>query len=231
MLRTNEMLADVKTFFQTCHELQLTILNFPTAYWHQLVGEIVNTQVDLAESIRLVIIGGEKVLPEPVRFWQEYINKSGKGSSLQLINSYGPTETTVSATMYRILEDAVIDGEVPIGRPFPHLQTYILDRHQQPVPIGVPGELYIGGNSPRSRLPQSSRTNSRKIYPPTPFSSKPGARLYQTGDLVRHLNNGNIEYIGRIDKQVKIRGFRIETGRNRNSARPTSAGQNYRHHR
>ena len=210
VLRTDGMLADANTFFQTCRELQLTILNFPTAYWHQLVGEMSNSKITLPESIRLVIIGGEKVLPEPVKFWQKYVTKSGR-NSLRLLNTYGPTETTVSATMYEIVGDTEIEGEVPIGRPLPHLQTYILDRHRQPVPIGVPGELYIGGSSlARGYLNRAELTADKFI--PNPFTQTPGARLYQTGDLVRYLSDGNIEYIGRIDKQVKIRGFRIELG-------------------
>ena len=98
VLRTNEMLANTKTFFQACQELRLTVLNLPTAYWHSFVGELSNTEVSLPNSLRLVIVGGEKVLPEAVKSWQEYVAKSGKSDRLTLINSYGPTETTVSAT-------------------------------------------------------------------------------------------------------------------------------------
>lgn len=212
VLRTNEMLSDTKTFFIACQDLQLTILNLPTAYWHRLVGDLTNSEVDVPESVRLVIIGGEKVLPEPVKSWQEYVVRTGKSDRLQLINSYGPTETTVSATLYRIpaSTDSIV-GEVPIGRPFAHLETYILDRYCQPVPIGVPGELYIGGDSlARGYLNRPKLTAEKFI--PNFFSHEPTARLYKTGDLVRYLPDGNIEYIGRIDKQVKIRGFRIELG-------------------
>ena len=92
VLRTNEMLADTKTFFQVCQELRLTVMNLPTAYWHSFVGELSNTEVSLPDSLRLVIVGGEKVLPEAVKSWQEYVAKSGKSEHLTLINSYGPTE-------------------------------------------------------------------------------------------------------------------------------------------
>ena len=218
VLRTDEMLADMKTFCQTCQKWQLTILNLPTAYWHQLMAELA-IEAYFPESVRLVIIGGEKVLSEPVKHWQEYVNRSGKSDRLQLINSYGPTETTVSATLYRIPTDAdTIKNEVPIGRPFGHLQTHILDRYGQPVPIGVPGELHIGGSSlARGYLNRPELTKEKFI--PNFLSQESGARLYKTGDLVRYLpakdtalHNGNIEYIGRIDEQVKIRGFRIELG-------------------
>ena len=170
VLRTDEMLADMKTFCQTCQNWQLTILNLPTAYWHQLIAELANIEAYFPESVRLVIIGGEKVLSEPVKHWQEYVKRSGKSDRLQLINSYGPTETTVSATLYRIPTDTdTITSEVPIGRPFDHLQTYILDRYGQPVPIGVPGELHIGGASlARGYLNRPELTKEKFI--PNPFS-------------------------------------------------------------
>ncbi len=212
VLRTDEMLGDLQTFFQACEDLQLTVLDLPTAYWHQLAAELANTDVTLPESLRLAIIGGERVLPEPVKSWQEYVIKSGKSDRLRLINAYGPTETTVSATLYRIpSRTSSTNCEVPIGRPLAHLQTYILDSHLQPVPIGVPGELHIGGDSlARGYLNRPELTDEKFI--PNPFSQEPGARLYKTGDLVRYLPDGNIEFLGRIDHQVKIRGFRIELG-------------------
>ena len=121
-------------------------------------------------------------------------------------------KTTVSATFYRIPANPdSIDGEVPIGRPFANLQAYILDRYCQPVPIGIPGELHIGGDSlARGYLNRPELTAEKFV--PNVFNQEPAARLYKTGDLVRYLPDGNIEYIGRIDKQVKIRGFRIELG-------------------
>ena len=211
VLRTDDTIGDLKTFCQACQDLQLTVLNLPTAYWHGLVNELASGEVDLPDSVRLVIIGGEKVLPEFVKTWQQYVTNLGKSDRLQLINSYGPTETTVSATLYRIPNHTPIFGEVPIGRPFPHLQTYILDTHQQPVPIGIPGELHIGGDAlAKGYLKRPELTAEKFIL--DFFSSESSARLYRTGDLVRYLPDGNIEYIGRIDKQVKIRGFRIELG-------------------
>ncbi len=209
VLRTEEMLTDVETFFQACEDLQLTMLDLPTAYWHQLAVDLANTDVDLPASLRLVIIGGERVLPEPVRCWQEYVVKSGKSQQLQLINTYGPTETTVSATLYRV--PVKMTNEIPIGRPLGHVQTYILDSQLQPLPIGVIGELHIGGDGlARGYLNRAELTQEKFI--PHPFSDSPSAHLYKTGDLARYLSDGNIEYVGRIDNQVKIRGFRIELG-------------------
>ena len=219
ILRTNEMIANLETFFLACVDLQLTVLDLPTAYWHQLVADMANADVALPASLRLVIVGGEKLLSAPVRYWQQYVDKLGKsdelrptfGDRLQLINTYGPTETTVSATLYRIPFHISPADEVPIGSPLAGVKAYILDANQQPVPIGVPGELYIGGDGlARGYLNRPELTLEKFI--PNPFSDQPSARLYKTGDLARYLIDGNIEYLGRIDNQVKIRGFRIELG-------------------
>ncbi len=211
VLRTDKMLSDLPTFFQACEDLQLTVLDLPTAYWHQLAAELANTSTSLPEFLRLVIIGGEKVLLEPVRDWQKYVTKSGKADRLQLINTYGPTETTVVATLYRIPNTFLNINEVPIGRPLAHLQTYILDPQLQPVPIGVTGEIHIGGDSLAIGYLNRPELTDEKFIP-NPFSSQSGSRLYKTGDLARYLSDGDIEYLGRIDNQVKIRGFRIELG-------------------
>ena len=125
---------------------------------------------------------------------------------------YGITETTVHVTYYPITQDDVqYASRSNIGKRIPDLEVYILDACQQPVPIGVAGELYIGGAGlARGYLNRPELTAERFI--PHPFSSDPGARLYRTGDLARYLPDGNLDYLGRIDHQVKIRGFRIELG-------------------
>jgi len=129
-----------------------------------------------------------------------------KGSSLW--NLYGPTETTIWSTLCRVDSK---ERRISIGHPIANTQIYILDSHLQPVPIGVPGDLYIGGDGlARGYLNRPDLTKERFI--PNPFSDEPGARLYKTGDLARYLPDGNIEFLGRIDGQVKIRGFRIELG-------------------
>lgn len=136
-----------------------------------------------------------------------------KGSCLW--NLYGPTETTIWSAMCKVEANHRDVGSQntpePIGRPIANTQIYILDRHLQPVPIGVPGELHIGGDGlARGYLNRPELTAEKFI--PHPFSNKPGARLYKTGDLARYLPDGAIEFLGRIDHQVKVRGFRIELG-------------------
>lgn len=128
----------------------------------------------------------------------------------ELHNLYGPTEASIDVTAWRC-EKGGHRGIVPIGRPISNTEIYILDRHLQPLPVGVPGELYIGGTGlARGYLNRPDLTAERFI--PSPFSQRPGERLYRTGDLARYLPEGEIEFLGRIDHQVKIRGHRIELG-------------------
>jgi amino acid adenylation domain-containing protein/non-ribosomal peptide synthase protein (TIGR01720 family) len=203
VLRTDEMLASVPAFLQKCQDWNLTILNIPTAYWQQWMAELANTDLAIPDSLRLVIIGGEQAHSEKVAIWQQKID------SLQLINAYGPTETTVTATIYKIPVNP--SQAVPIGRAIANVKTYVLDQYLQLVPIGVTGELYIGGvNLAKGYLNHSDLTEEKFIL--NPFDHLKESRLYKTGDLVRYLPDGNIEFIGRIDDQVKIRGFRIEIG-------------------
>ena len=155
---------------------------------------------------------------------QPWFDRHGDESP-QLVNMYGITETTVHVT-YRPLNQGDLGGTANIiGRPIPDLQVYLLDSHLQPVPIGVPGEMYIGGAGVTcGYLNRPELTAGRFIVSPfhsgnplpTPSPSKEGSRserlLYKSGDLARYLPNGELEYLGRIDEQVKIRGFRIELG-------------------
>ncbi len=132
-----------------------------------------------------------------------------------LYNFYGPTETTVWSMQHQI---QLADGQTLIGRPLANTQVYILDQYWQPVPVGVPGELYIGGSGlARGYLNRPAITAERFV--PHPFAAEPGARLYRTGDLVRYRRNGTIEYLGRCDRQIKLHGFRIEPGEIENALR------------
>ncbi len=209
VLRTESMIDSVATFLEKCRELKLTVLDLPTAYWHQLAWELATRGLELPETIRLIIVGGEKALPERLADWHQSI----RGRVL-LMHGYGPTEVTVVATVAELTHCGLaepLSGEVPIGQPLGNVQVYVLDRNRQPVPIGIPGELYIGGNClARGYLNQPALTDEKFIQ--HPFSIEPGARLYRTGDLVRYLADGNLEFLGRLDNQIKIRGFRVELG-------------------
>ena len=170
------------------------------------------TNVTLPPSVLAVLPTEE--LPE-----LETVISAGEACSAELVarwapgrdffNAYGPTETTVCASM--CLCDENDPHNPPIGRPIANTQLYILDQNLQPVPVGVPGELHVGGVSlGRGYLNRPELTTDKFI--PNPFSNEPEARLYKTGDLVRYRVDGNIEFLGRIDHQVKVRGFRIELG-------------------
>jgi amino acid adenylation domain-containing protein len=186
-----------------CHE-RITVLDLPTAYWHELVHQLSDLRQPLPETLRLVIVGGEKASSSALAEWR----KIG-GTAVRWINTYGPTEASVIATAFE--PGAERSSHLPIGRPIANVQIYILDSRLQQVPIGVPGELHIGGAGlARGYLNQPDLTAAKFID--NPFSESEPSRLYKTGDIVRYLPDGNIEFLGRVDDQVKIRGFRVELG-------------------
>jgi amino acid adenylation domain-containing protein len=159
----------------------------------------------LRGSAKALIIGGEALSGETLHLWRTH------APEVRLINEYGPTETVVGCCVYEVAAEDSFAGVVPIGRPIANTQLYILDAYLRPVPAGVAGELYIGGDGlARGYLNRPELTAERFV--PNPFSSSAGARLYKTGDLTRHLPEGQLEYLGRTDHQVKIRGFRVELG-------------------
>jgi amino acid adenylation domain-containing protein len=197
-------------FHRKISEYGLTVLNLPTAYWQELAREWAGVP-ELVPNIqpRLFIVGGDTMLPDVLQLWQRT-----PVSSVRLLNAYGPTETTITATTFEIppRPDRNTTGQrVPIGRPLANRAIYILDQHGNPVPIGVHGDLHIGGvGLARGYLNRPELTAEKFI--PDPFRAEPGTRMYKTGDLARYRPDGNIEFLGRADHQVKIRGFRIELG-------------------
>jgi len=210
VMRPAAMLDGLPTFLQTCQDLRLSVLDLPTAYWHELVCYLAEADATTPPGVRLVVIGGEAVQPERLRQW----HRQAPGHP-RLLNTYGPTETTVAATLADLTNQPENQlegsGPVSIGRPFPGAQAYILDAYGQPSPIGVPGELYIGGPGlARGYLGRPDLTAERFIA--HPFSAQTGARLFRTGDRARYSPNGQIAFLGRADDQVKISGYRIEPG-------------------
>ncbi len=150
------------------------------------------------------VIGGENLTAKQIRFWRE--NAPGT----LLFNEYGPTETVVGCVVYEA-SGWHGGGSVPIGVPICNTAVYVLDESLEPVPVGVPGELYISGEGVARGYHNRPELTAERFLP-DPFSKRRGARMYKTGDKVRYLPDGNLEFLGRIDFQVKIRGFRIELG-------------------
>jgi amino acid adenylation domain-containing protein len=171
-----------------------------------LFNAVVDEDSSVLASLEQLLVGGEALSVSHIRrAWDHLPN-------VEIINGYGPTEATVFACSYLIRSkpDATATS-IPIGRPIGNTRAYILDRNLQPVPIGVNGELYLGGPGVARGYRNRPELTAEKFIP-DPFSKDPGARLYKTGDLARYLAGGNIDFLGRIDDQVKVRGFRIELG-------------------
>ena len=163
------------------------------------------TPDEVADMTNVFVIGGENLLAEKLRMWREF------APATRLINEYGPTETVVGCCVYEVQADDPRNGSVPIGRPIDNTQLYVLDSDLQPIPVGETGELYIGGAGvARGYWNRPELTEERFL--PDPFSGKPGARLYKSGDLARYRADGILECLGRADNQVKVRGYRIELG-------------------
>ncbi|MFN7140346.1 MAG: non-ribosomal peptide synthetase, partial [Limisphaerales bacterium] len=179
------------------HEHSVSTIFLTTALFNQIAMEI----PDAFCTIKNVLFGGEACDPKCVKMVLRH------GPPQRLLHVYGPTETTTFASWFEI--ESVPDGAttIPIGRPLSNTTFYVLDKQRQPLPVGIPGELYIGGDGlARGYFNRPELTSAKFIQ--SPFETD--ERLYKTGDLVRYLRDGNIEFLGRIDNQVKIRGFRIE---------------------
>jgi len=186
---------------------RVTVLNQTPSAFRRLIEADARSKCSKELALRVVIFGGEALEFKSLLPWI-----ARHGDKPALVNMYGITETTVHVTYFKLpLSAAEEDRGSLIGEVIPDLRLYILDAHRQPMPVGVPGELYVGGNGvARGYLNRPELTAERFVA--DPFDNRTDARLYRTGDLARFSADGNIEYLGRIDDQVKIRGFRIELG-------------------
>lgn len=206
VFRTDEVLGSMDSFFDFVEQNFVTVLDLPTAFWHELVRFLEHRP--LPPTVRLVVIGGEAASSSAFEAWQRNLHRAG--TAVRLINTYGPTEATVTATIYEPTGPENTNY-LPIGKPVANTKVYVLDDEMHPVPIGTPGELYIGGAGlARGYLGRADLTAEKFL---TSFPSLPSVkRLYRSGDIVRWRSDGNLEFIGRADNQVKISGFRIEPG-------------------
>jgi surfactin family lipopeptide synthetase A len=204
VVREEDASLAVGDFLRWVAEKRVTALDLPTAYWHELVRELSESTLRLPESLRIVIVGGEKASSAALTAWRKIA-----GPKVRWVNTYGPTETSVIVTSFEPKADEEIPAVLPIGRPIANTKIYILDKNLQPQPVGIAGDLYVSGPGlARGYLNRPEITAEKFVR--DPFSNEPGARMYKTGDLARYLASGEIEFAGRTDDQVKIRGYRVE---------------------
>ena len=190
-------------FLRFLEDKGVTMTLLPTAYWHELSAALAPLGETLPERLRLVVVGGEALRAESLALWKP------SAARTRLENAYGPTEIVVECASYEVPADAALAGPVPIGRAHDGAELHILDADGLEAPDGDEGELYVGGRRiARGYLNRPELTAERFL--PDPFSSRPGARMYRTGDQVRRRPDGLLEFRGRLDEQIKIRGYRVE---------------------
>jgi amino acid adenylation domain-containing protein len=198
---SRDIILSPHEFALQLRQKNISVLFLTTALFQQ-IARVVPQAFD---SLKYLLFGGEAVDPR----WVQKVLK--KAPPKQLLHVYGPTESTTFSSFYWVQDIPEAATSIPIGRPITNTQIYLLDEQLQPVPIGITGELYIGGDGLAQGYLNHPELTAEKFIP-SPFSNEPGTRLYKTGDLARYQPDGNIEFLGRIDDQVKIRGFRIELG-------------------
>ncbi|MBS9438350.1 amino acid adenylation domain-containing protein [Photorhabdus noenieputensis] len=190
-----------QALIRTLRVQRITVLWLTIGLFNRLAAALSS----IFPQIRVLIFGGD--IPDPQVIAQVLDNHPPQ----QLLQAYGPSEGTTFTTMYRIVALPQGTTRVPIGRPIANTRVYLLDKQKQPVPLGMTGEIYVGGDGVACGYLNRPELTAEHFLV-DPFSDKPGARMYRTGDLARYLPDGNLEFLGRNDQQVKIRGFRIELG-------------------
>lgn len=195
-----EYILDIIAFYRA------TTINCTPSAFYGLLSNSSDRSLSRLESLNIVVLGGEPISTARMRAWIEspYFHAT-------FVNSYGPTECTDVVAFYRLPDAKSYGSAIPIGRPIPNVQLYVLDSQLQLVPDGAPGELSIGGICVGAGYVNRPELNTEKFVK-NPFAQNSSELMYRTGDRVRYLANENIEFLGRIDHQVKLSGFRIELG-------------------
>ncbi len=186
---------------EAVHRHGVTTLWLSAGLFHLMVDE----RLDDLKPLRQLLAGGDVLSPPHV------IKARMALPGCRIINGYGPTENTTFTCCYTVVDDASLSPSVPIGRPLSGTQVHVLDEQMQPVPEGAKGELFVGGDGVACGYLNEPELTAERFVPDV-FSGLPGARLYRTGDCVRWRQDGNLEFLGRVDRQVKIRGYRVELG-------------------
>lgn len=187
-------------------EREITVLDVPTSFWHEWVSDLKTLGATTPAPLRAVVVGGERALASAYADWRRVAR-----DDVRFFNTYGSTEISVCVTSYEptALSRETAPPDLPIGRPFPNTRVYVLDDELQPAPVGVAGELYVGGAAVTRGYLDDARATAERFVP-DPFADVGGARMYRTRDRVRFVSDGSLAFVGRRDEQVKIGGFRIE---------------------
>ncbi len=209
VVRPDNLLNSFDRFGEFTQGQKITAMILPTSFWHEWSAHLHRSNLHVPESLRILSVGTEKVHSEKFACWQEV--SRGK---VRFFQGYGPTEATVTCTMYEHDNCSPLEkqsaswlGQVPIGKPIANTTCYVLDRNLVPVPLGMPGDLYVGGAGLAISYFNDNEQTSDKFVD-NPFV--PGTRMYRTGDVVRWTTDGQLLFEGRLDNQVKIRGYRVE---------------------
>jgi len=207
VFRSDDALASVRAFVRELRDRRVTATALPTAFWHLWMRQVAEESVDIPETLRLVAVCGAAVAPGAVRIWHEH-----RPAGVRFFNEYGPAECTIDVTLYEyqgMVED--VEHGVPIGPAIANTRLYVVDEFLQPVPVGVEGELLIGGaNVARGYLGRPELTRERFLR--LPELGEHEVAVYRTGDIVRRRGDGQLVFCGRADFQVKVRGNRVELG-------------------
>lgn len=206
VLCSRDTMLSPENLYELMRSEKVELAEFVPALMRPLLQYVQETRQTF-DFMRVFICGSDALYAEEYKKLRRFC-----GADARVINSYGLTEATIDNIIFEnSAADVHLDGFAPIGRPFAGVRAYLLDNQLQPVPVGVAGELYVGGDCvARGYLKRPDLTATRFL--PNPFATGPGARLYHTGDLARFLADGNVEFLGRKDEQVKVRGYRIELG-------------------
>lgn len=197
-------LRDVEQFVHLLGRApDLTLLKMTPSHLRLLADTLDGT--GLAGSSRTLVIGGEALTAEILRPWHQHARQ------IRVFNEYGPTEAVVGCCVYEVPPGELVAGDIPIGRPITNAEIHVLDERLRPVPVGVPGEIYTGGDAIAAGYLDSPADTADRFVP-HPFARAPGERLFRSGDLACRRPDGNLVYLGRRDTQVKIRGYRVELG-------------------
>ncbi|MGE5499243.1 MAG: amino acid adenylation domain-containing protein [Syntrophothermus sp.] len=204
-------LWDWREFINKINGNNLTMINLPPAYFHQLVTDWEANNSDFpTQKLRLAIIGGDVFPAEDFLLWQKVCR-----GTVRTINAYGPTETVITSAAFDIPCSYIKSktrSVVPVGKPLGHRHAFIYDKDENILPFGIAGELHFGGECLARGYLKNPALTAERFVPDSSDSSRPGSRMYRTGDVAKYSGAGILEFHGRADKQVKIRGFRIEPG-------------------